>query len=425
MKATVEEVNKVQRRIKVEVPQTDVASAFQKIYQGLQRKAKIHGFRPGKAPLSMIKKLYSGSVAYDVVDHLVKHHLFSALDAKSIRPIAAPVLETGELPKEDHDYTFTALVDILPEYKVDGYKGLDVSYTPVVVNDDAVQREMDVLRRKYGKTKDAADDTIAKDGHITTISQIAYKDGQVYAPFHIEKVPVELGKKHVLPEMEAALYGMKSGDQKRITVKIPEDFGNKEMAGQTLECTLTLDKIQELDIPAADDEFAKDIGLENIEALRKNLKDNLEKQADQSKRQELESKVLDALSSKNTIDVPPSMIDQVIDSMVEEMRWPNDKAKESAKKDPEYRKSLRDTAKKKAQNTLILHEIIKAENLAVTDQDVEAYVLEMIHSQEGEKPDQKLIESIKKSLGPHVKESLLFTKALDFIIDQAKVSTAK
>ncbi len=425
MKATVEEVNKVQRRIKVDVPQQDVTSAFQKVYQGLQRKAKIHGFRPGKAPISMIKKLYGNSVAYDVVDQLVKNHLFTALDEKSIRPIAAPVLETAELPKEDQEYTFTALVDILPEYKVSGYKSLEVSYTPMLVNDDAVERELDVLRRKYAKTKDTAEGVAATEGHIATISQTAVKDGQPFEPFRIEKIPVELGKKHVLPEMESALIGMKAGESKNITVKIPDDFGNKEMAGQSLECTLTLEKLQELDTPAADDEFAKDIGLESLEALRKNIRETLDKQADQNKRADLEGKVLEALGNVNTIDVPPSMIDQVIDSMVEEMRWPNDKTKEAAKKDPEYRKSLRDTAKKKAQNTLILHEVIKTENLAVSDADVDRYVLEMIHAKDGEEPDQKLISNIKKSLGPHVKESLLFTKALDFLIDQAKVTEVK
>jgi trigger factor len=108
MKALVEEVNTVQRRIKVELSAVDVKSAFDSVYRKLQQKARINGFRPGKAPMNVIRKMYGSSIAYDVADQLVRNHLFSAIEQQSLRPIAAPVLETMDLPKEDNDYSFSA-----------------------------------------------------------------------------------------------------------------------------------------------------------------------------------------------------------------------------------------------------------------------------------------------------------------------------
>src|SRR6478735_2415192 len=120
MKAHVEEVNTVQRRVRVDLLASDVKNAFDSVYKNLQKKARIKGFRPGKAPLNVIKKFYGNSIAYDVADQLVRTHLFKAIDQESIRPIAAPVLESMDLPSEDKDYTFSALVDVLPPLNITG-----------------------------------------------------------------------------------------------------------------------------------------------------------------------------------------------------------------------------------------------------------------------------------------------------------------
>ena len=426
MKALVEEVNTVQRRIKVEVTASDVKSAFDSAYRNLQKKARINGFRPGKAPMNVIRKFYGGSVAYDVADQLVRSHLFTAIEKEALNPIAAPVLETMDLPKENADYSFSALVDILPPLKIEGYKDLELKVTTVDPGAGDLDRELEFIQRRHAKTKEAAADAVAHAGQLVTISQKAQIDGEIFPEFSFEKVPVELGKKYLLPELEEGLLGMKAGDHKTLTITVPDHVNDKSKVGKTAQATVTLESLMEVELPEVNDDLAKDMGLENLEALKANIRDRLSRQAESYRRNQLESAIFENLSQKNQFDVPPSMVDQVIDSMFDEMDFPSDKERKAAKTNAEERRNMRDTAKQRAKNTLILSEIIKGEKITVNDADFDTYVNELISgSGMGQAPDAKLLESIKASLGPHARESLLFKKALDFIIDHAKIAEAK
>ncbi|MCX6128638.1 MAG: trigger factor [Proteobacteria bacterium] len=423
MKAFVEEVNTVQRRIKVELSALDVKTAFDSVYRNLQKKARINGFRPGKAPINVIRKMYGPSVAYDVADQLVRNHLFTAIEQQSIRPIATPVLETSDLPKEDADYAFSALVDILPALKISGYKDLQLECTTAAFGPADIQRELDMIQRRHAKTQDAPEGTKASSNHIVTISQKAHIDGELFTEFTFESVPVELGKKFLLPELEEALPGLVVGAEKHLKITVPDHVNDKSKIGKVAECTVKLEKIVELQMPELNDELAKDLGLDSFEVLTSNIKDRLQKQAEATKRNQLESEIFDKLSSNNSFEVPPSMVDQVIDSMFDEMEFDSDAQRKSAKADENERKGLRDSAKQRTKNTLMLTEIIKSESITVNDDDFDAYVKELVGGANASKElDSKLIDSIKASMGPHARESLLFKKALDFVIDHAKVT---
>ncbi len=422
MKALVEEVNTVQRRIKVELSAIDVKSAFDSVYRKLQQKARINGFRPGKAPMNVIRKMYGTSIAYDVADQLVRNHLFSAIEQQSLRPIAAPVLETMDLPKEDTDYTFSALVDILPALSISGYKNLKLECSTVDVGEADVARELEVIQRRHAKTKDTEADVKAGPNHIVTISQKAHIGGEVFSEFTFDSVPVELGKNYLLPELETALLGLKAGEEKTLSILVPEHVHDKAKVGQSADCTVKLEKIVEVLLPEVNDELAKDMGVDSLEALQTNILDRLQRQSQGAKRNQLETAIFDQLSSSNHFEVPPSMVDQVIDSMFDEMDFEGDAQRKAAKADEEERKRLRDTAKQRAKNTLILSEIIKSESIVVNDADFDAYVKELVGgSNAGKEMDAKLLESIKASMGPHARESLLFKKALDFVIDSAEI----
>jgi trigger factor len=407
----------------VELSAVDVKSAFDSVYRKLQQKARINGFRPGKAPMNVIRKMYGSSIAYDVADQLVRNHLFSAIEQQSLRPIAAPVLETMDLPKEDNDYSFSALVDILPALKIEGYKGLSLEASTAEVSDADVERELEMIQRRHAKTKDTDEGTAAGANHIVTISQKAKVDGEDFPEFTFESVPVELGKKYLLPELEDALTGMKAGEEKELSIQVPEHVNDKSKVGKTAQCTVKLEKVVEILLPEINDELAKDMGVDSLDALKTNIRDRLQRQADGAKRSQLETAIFDQLSASNNFEVPPSMVDQVIDSMFDEMEFQSDAQRKAAKSNEDERKRLRDTAKQRAKNTLILSEIIKSESIQVNDDDFDSYVKELVGGAQGGKElDAKLIESIKASMGPHARESLLFKKALDFVIDNAKVT---
>jgi trigger factor len=315
----------------------------------------------------------------------------------------------------------------MPALTVDGYKSLSLACKVSEVTDADVERELEFIQRRHAKTKEAAADVAAAPGQIVTISQTAEIEGSVFPEFTFEKVPVELGKKYLLPELEEGLVGMKAGEEKSLKIVVPEHVHDKAQVGKTAEATVKLEGIMEISLPEVNDELAKDMGLDSLEALRSNIKERLVRQAESHRRNQLETEIFEQLSAKNQFDVPPSMVDQVIDSMFEEMDFPSDKEKKAAKANNEERKKLRDTAKQRARNTLILSEIIKSEKIVVNEEDFDAYVRDFI-SGSGmgtESPDPKLLESIKASMGPHARESLLFKKALDFVISHANITETK
>lgn len=423
MKASVEEINKVQRRIKVELASDVVNNAFEQQYRKVAQKARIKGFRPGKAPLNIIKKFYGNSVAADVADQLIRNHLFDAIRGESLNPISTPVLESSTLPEEGKEYNFTALVDIMPQIAIDGYKGMKLSYTPMQNDQAALDRELDILRRRSAKTKDLSEDTAVANGHLAYITHHAHdEEGQPLPDLHGHSVPVEVGKNHFLPELEKALVGMKPGDKKKVDVKLPEDFQDRSLAGKKVSIDMSVEKVQEMILAPLDDELAKDLGEESLAGLQEKVKKAIADQAEQQKRHQLEFNILKDLSAKNAFDVPPSMVDHVIDAMIDNLQWHNDKEKQNAKRDQEFRKRFRENAKEKTRNTLILHEIINAEKLEVAESDVDNYVVEMVMGYGGAKPEQKIIDNLKKSFGAQARETLLLNKAVDFVISQATVT---
>lgn len=424
MKALVEEINSVQKRIKVELSQEDVKSEFDSVYKKLRRKAKIKGFRPGKAPIGIIKKFYGNSAAMDVADELVKTHLFAAMKEHDIQPIARPVLETESLPTESEPYIFSAVVDILPEIKIEGYKGLEMTYKPAVVDDAALERELEVVQRRQAKTKEIEDqDQAAADGHIAIVSQVASLEGEDFAPYSFDHVPVDLGKGQLDKEMEEQIFGLKVGEEKSFEVTIPESFQNESLVGKTVSCKIKLEALQELILPELNDDLAKDLGVDTLDKLKSNISSSLTRQAEQHKQNQLEVSILDQLSEKNSFEVPPSMVDQVIDGMFNEFEFPDEETRREAKKDPEQRKELLETAKQRTKNTLILSQIINAEKLQIDDADLDAWVRDILGHQSGDQEiDEKLLESVKASAGNQARESLLFKKAIDFIIDNGTVT---
>lgn len=426
MKAHVEEVSSVQRRIRVELSAIDVKSAFDSVYKNLQGKARINGFRPGKAPLNVIKKMYGSSIAYDVADQLVRNNLFTAIDQQSLRPISAPVLETFDLPKEDTDYAFSALVDILPALSIEGYKGLDLKASVVEVSDSDVERELEFMQRRQAKSKEAAEGTVAQAGHVVNISQKATVDGDEFSEFTFDKVPVELGKNYLLPELETALIGMKSGESKTLDIAVPEHVLDKSKVGKSAKATVKLEGITELTLPEVNDDLAKDLGLDDLKTLKTNIRDRLDKQAEGHKRNQLETGIFEELNKVNNFEVPPSMVEQVIDSMFDEAEFASDTERKQMKANQGERSKARETALQRARNTLILSEVIKSEKINVTDEDFDAYVKELIGGSTGGMPaDAKLFDSIKASMGQHARESLLFKKAIDFVISHSKITETK
>tara|TARA_B100001094_G_scaffold322015_1_gene370669 strand:- start:1880 stop:3163 length:1284 start_codon:yes stop_codon:yes gene_type:complete len=423
MKAQVEEINSVQKRIKIECGKDDVNLVFDNVYKNVRKKAKIQGFRTGKAPLGMIRKLYGASVASEVADKLIRQYLFEAMESESIQPISAPVLETSTLPEQDKEYSFSAVIDLMPNVTVEGYKGLELSYTAAKLGEDSVNEELTALRSQQAKTQPTEEGASAKEGMLVTFDQAATIDGKEIKEMQAQEIKAEIGKQQLFPALEEALVGMKVGEEKEAKFTLPDNYNDKDIAGKEASVNLVLKALHTPILPELDDEFAKDLGLESLDELKTKVAERLEQQAEGFKRNQLESQIFTALDKANQFEVPPVIVDQVIDSMIAESA--GDKADEKQvaelKSEKATRDRFREDAKARSRNTLMLHEIIKNEKLEVTDEDLEESIKSMFAGS-GQEIDSSILQSLKKSMNQQQRENLLFKKAVDFVITNSTIT---
>jgi|LakMenEpi03Aug12_release.lakeMendotaPanAssembly.Ray.scaffolds.fasta_scaffold308947_1 trigger factor len=418
--SSVEEINSVQRRIKVALPADLVAKAFEDAYRNVQKKAKLQGFRPGKAPLNMIKKLYGDTVRGEVGERLINKHLFDVLKEKKINPIAAPVVENMDMPSTDKEFNFSAVVDVMPEITIKDWKGLDLKADKYEVKPESLTREMDFLRRRHAKTKNLESGVAASSGHLASIGHKVYQNGSLIENMDVEEFPVALGFKEIFADLENAILGMRVGETKKSTITLPKDYNDANLAGKAVDFEITLKNLQELALPELGDDFAKDVGFESLSALEAEISKQLNKRGQQLRRQKLEASIMDELRGRNSFDVPPSMVDQVIDSMIMELNIGDEKEKKKLLRNEDVRKSFRDTAKTKTQNTLILWRVAQEEKLEVTDEHVRGHIIENVPG--SEKWDEKKLADFVKQVKPRVQENLVFEMALNHIIAKAKLT---
>lgn len=418
--SSVEEINSVQRRIKVALPAALVAKAFEDAYKNVQKKAKLQGFRPGKAPLNIIKKVYGDTVRGEVSERLINKHLFDVLKEKKINPIAAPVVENMDMPSTDKEFNFSAVVDIMPEITVKDWRGLNLKADKYEVKPESITREMDFLRRRHAKTKNLESGTAASSGHLASIGHKVYHNGSLIENMDVEEFPVALGFKEIFADLENAILGMHVGETKKSKITLPVDYNDAALAGKAVEFEITLKNLQDLALPELNDEFAKDVGFDSLVALETEISKQLNKRGTQLRRQKLEASIMDELRKKNTFDVPPSMVDQVIDSMIMELNIGDEKEKKKLLRNEDVRKSFRDTAKTKTQNTLILWRVAQEEKLEVTDDHVRKHIVENVPGSESW--EEKKLTDFVKQVKPRVQENLVFELALNHIISKADLT---
>jgi trigger factor len=288
------------------------------------------------------------------------------------------------------------------------------------ITDVAVTREVDFLRRRNAKSKTLPEGTKASTGHLATIGHKVFHEGQLIENMDVEEFQVALGFKEIFDDLEKEILGMAVGETKKATITLPKEYNDPALAGKPVEFEINLKNLVELALPTLDDEFAKDVGFESATKLQENVRSQLAKHVDKTRRQKLETLIMDELRTRNSFDVPPSMVDQVIDSMIMELNIQDEKEKKKLLKNEDLRRSFRDTAKLKAQNTLMLWRIGQQEKIEVTDDAIRTHI--QSNMPETEKWEGKKLDDLVRTLRPRLQEQLVFELALDHVIQKSNIT---
>ena len=307
MKTSLEKTGSLGRKLTVEVPVETVTTAFDRVYKGIQKNANIKGFRKGKAPIQMIKTMYTDQVKQDVLEQLINEAYSNALTEHSLNPVTQPHVQFDKLD-EANPFHFTAEFEIRPEIKIRKIDKLKVEKEKLDVNNEKVESILTQLRESRAQLVPIIEDRATQKGDVAEIDFTGTIDGKPLEGGAGTGHKLELGSNSFIPGFEDGVIGMRIGAQKELHLSFPADYGHKEIAGKAVVFAVTLKNILKKDLPPLDDAFVKTMGpFENLDALKKAISDDVMAEEGKRVQDEFKSRLLKVLVKENPIEVPPSL----------------------------------------------------------------------------------------------------------------------
>jgi len=375
MQTTLETLGQLERRLHMAVPVADIEGEVQKRLAKLARTVKIAGFRPGKVPLKMIAQQYGPQVRSDVISERVNSSFSDAVRAQNLRVAGYPRIEAKDAPSPDA-LEFSAVFEVYPEVQVGDLASIAIARPQVELTRADVDRTLEVLRKQ--RTEWVVVDRPAQQGDRVTVDFTGTIDGVAFAGGQAHDFGITLGEGRMLPEFEAAIGGMRAGEQKSFPLDFPADYHGKEVAGKRADFALTVNKVEEPKLPALDEAFATTFGIASgkVEDLRSEVEGNLRLELKHKVEAVLKDQVLRGLRGLATFALPRALVESeaigLMQRMAVNLRQQGIK-EEDIKLSPEL---FTKQAEDRVALGLIIGELVRREGLQAKPEQVKARVQE-------------------------------------------------
>jgi trigger factor len=315
MQVSVTATGGLERRLEVAVPAQRVDGEIADRLKKISRTARLKGFRPGKAPLQVIQKQFGEQVRAEVLGDLMRSSLAEAITQEKLRPAAGPRIEPLATD-QGTDLKYAAVFEVLPEVQIKPVDGLALQKPAAPVTDadvDAMIESMRKQRPAFAEVDRPAHDT----DRVTIDYHMHADDGSEHAHKHDNDASFIVGEGRVASELNEAVKGLRAGDHKNINMPLPPDPAAPQLAGRTAEMHFTIKKVEEQSLPGLDAEFMKSFGVQegNLETLKKEVRESMEREVENLSRERLRAQVMDALYRDNPIEVPKSLIEEQVQHM--------------------------------------------------------------------------------------------------------------
>ncbi len=422
MAVTVETLEKLERRITLTLAAADINSEVEARLKKLARTVKADGFRPGKVPMSFVAQRYGASVQYEVVNDKLGQAFSQAANEAKLRVAGMPRIEQKDGAAEG-DLAFDATFEVYPEVKLGDLADASVERVSAEVTEEAIDKTVEILRkqRRSFAQRGAAD--VAADGDRVTIDFEGKIDGEPFAGGKADGFQFLLGEGQMLEAFEKAVRGMKSGESKTFPLAFPEDYHGKEVAGKEADFLVTVKKIEAQHLPEVNESFAKALGIKEgtVEALRADIKKNLEREVKFRVLARNKAAAMDALVAKAELDVPKALIEGEAERMVGNAREDLKKrGVKDADKAPIPAELFKDQAEKRVRLGLVVAELVRANNLQAKPEQLQAHIEEI--SQSYEKPAEVVRWYLSdRERMAEVEAVVIENNVTDFVLAKAKV----
>jgi trigger factor len=418
------------RELELEIPAENVTKATEKVARDLARVARVPGFRPGKAPVTLIRRRFAEDIQGEVLQSLVPEYIEKALEEKKLIPITRPSVDKVDF-KEGEPLRFRAVFEVLPEFELGDYKNLAINVDAIETGDAQVDKTIEDIRERAA-TFVPVEGRAAKDGDYVLIklSGIPVGGGE---PVQADNILCHIGAEETLESFTENLHGASSGETKQFRSQYPDDYPDQKLAGKAYDYTVEVQGIKEKKLPELNDEFAKDAagekgGFSTLEEMRKLISKDLEAAKEDQQKTQAREKLLEALVKQHDFPVPEALVEHQMNVRLER----SVRALTAQGVDPRavnidwvaLRNHQRERAVDDVKAELLIDRIAEAEKIDATDEEVEKEI-EALAERSGESATALRARLTKQGVLDRMKSKLRSDKTIEWLYRNARIETAK
>ena len=423
MAVTVETLEKLERKITLNLPLATIQTEVDSRLKRLARTVKMDGFRPGKVPIKVVADRYGYSVQYEVLNDKVGEAFASAAREAELRVAGQPrITEKEGAPKGE--VAFDAVFEVFPEVKIADLADADIERFSAEVTDEAIDKTIDILRKQRRTFAQRPQDAAAQDSDRVTVDFEGKLDGELFEGGRAEDFQFLVGEGQMLKEFEEAVRGMKVGESKTFPLAFPEDYHGKDVAGKTADFLVTLKKLEAANLPEIDDALAKSLGIADgtVDGLRTDIKKNLEREVKFRVLARNKQAVMDALLTRAELDLPNASVQTEIERLTEAARAD---LKQRGVKDADKAEIpadiFRPQAERRVRLGLVVAELVRSNDLHAKPEQLKAHIDELAASYEKPEDVVRWYFGDRQRLG-EVEAVVVENNVVDFVLGQAKVT---
>ncbi len=417
MQVSVEKTSELSRKMTVSVPENIVQEKMAARLKSLAREVKIDGFRPGKVPQHVIKKMYGERVRNEIAGDLIQTTYYDALQEQDLRPAGHPHIHSED---ESEGFKYTAEFEVYPDISLEGVDQIEVSRPVATVQDADVDVMIEKLRAQK-KTWSIVERPSQEYDRVTVIFS-GVCEGENFTDGRVDNYQVELGAKQMIPGFEENLLSLEVGVNKNFELSFPEEYGNEKLAGKVAQFEVEVVSIEEPVLPEIDEAFIKEYGIDgSVDAFRNDIRANLESELEQALLGKLKNAVMNGLYEKIKTAVPNTMVDQEVESMMKPYIETAKRQKMKLEDLKLPRDAFEEPAKRRVALGLILSEVIHKNDIKQDDDKVHSTIVDMAKSYERPEDVINWYYSEPSRLND-VRQMVLENQAIEWLVAQAKVT---
>lgn len=423
MAVTVETLEKLERKITLSLPVDTIQIEVQSRLKRLARTVKMDGFRPGKVPMNVVAQRYGYSVQYEVMNDKVGEAFSAAANEAQLRVAGQPRISEKEGAPEGQ-LQFDAVFEVYPDVKIGDLSAAQVERVSSEVSEEAIDKTIEILRKQRRSFAQRAMDAAAQEGDRVTVDFEGKIDGEPFAGGKADDFQFLVGEGQMLKEFEEAVRGMKSGESKTFPLSFPADYHGKDVAGKQADFLVTVKKIEAAHLPEVNEALAKSLGIAegSIQALRADIRKNLERELKFRLLARNKNAVMDALVAQSQLDIPKSSVQAELDRMVEGARADlKQRGVKDADKAPIPEDLFRPQAEKRVRLGLVVAELVRANDLQARPEQIQAHIAELSASYEKPEEVVRWYMSDRRRMA-EVEAVVIENNVTDFVLAKAKVT---